>query len=177
MRPIAFFTRAVFTLRLSFSSILDQPAGRPNIAFVDQLVTITANIVNSVAMEDKVITIVFGSVGATLALIGIFFAYLQLRSSRRRATTLDEERVLTPALVAQEEPSTNPPAAVVQEKLVAGPPAVVRENPATNPPAAMVQDDPVTIPLAVAAQKEPAIIPPAAVAREEPVTNIPTAVV
>jgi hypothetical protein len=90
-------------------------------------------------MEDKVITIVFGSLGATLALVGILFAYLQLRGSRHRATTPDEERVSLPAAVVQEEPVNNPPAAVAQEKLIAGPQIVViQDEPITNPPAAVV---------------------------------------
>jgi hypothetical protein len=54
-------------------------------------------------MEDKVITIVFGSLGATLALVGILFAYLQLRRSRPAATP-DEERIVETAVVVQDEP-------------------------------------------------------------------------
>ena len=54
-------------------------------------------------MEDKVITIVFGSLGATLALVSILFAYLQLRGFRP-AIAPDEEQAVALAVVAQEEP-------------------------------------------------------------------------
>ena len=54
-------------------------------------------------MEDKVITIVFGSLGATLALISILFAYLQLRGFRP-AIASDEEQAVALAAVTQEEP-------------------------------------------------------------------------
>jgi hypothetical protein len=125
-------------------------------------------------MEDKIITIVFGSLGATLALVGILFAYLQLRGSRQRTTTPDEERVAPPAVIAQEHPAINPLAAVVQEKSVTSPPAAVaqdgsaasplammaREEPVTNPPAAVVQEGPVTSPPAVVLIEEPAASPP-----------------
>lgn len=74
-------------------------------------------------MEDKILTIVFGSLGATLALIGILFAYLQIRGSRHRATTPDEERVVPLPVVAQEDTNIGPPAVVV-----------VQEGPVTNSP-------------------------------------------
>jgi len=54
-------------------------------------------------MEDKVITIVFGSLGATLALISILFAYLQLQGFRP-AIAPDEEQVVPLAVVAHQEP-------------------------------------------------------------------------
>jgi hypothetical protein len=54
-------------------------------------------------MEDKVITIVFGSLGATLALISILFAYLQLRGFRP-AIAPDEEQAVALDVVPQEEP-------------------------------------------------------------------------
>ena len=57
-------------------------------------------------MEDKVITIVFGSLGATLALISILFAYLQLRGFRP-AIAPDEEQAVALAAVAREEPIVN----------------------------------------------------------------------
>lgn len=99
-------------------------------------------------MEDKVVTVVFGSLGATLALIGILFAYLQLRGSRHRATIPDEERVAPPAVMAREDPTTNLPA------------AVAREEPVTDPPAAVVQEGPVTSPPAVVLIKKPVANPP-----------------
>jgi len=112
-------------------------------------------------MEDKVVTVVFGSLGATLALVGILFAYLQLRGSRQRATTLDEERVAPPAVMAQEDPATNPPAAVVQDESATSPLAMMaRDEPVTNPPAAVVQGRPVTSPPAVVLIKEPVANPP-----------------
>jgi len=74
-------------------------------------------------MEEKVITIVFGSLGATLALISILFAYLQLRGFRP-AITPDEEQFVPLAVVDQENPVTSPPAAVVQEERVANSPYV-----------------------------------------------------
>jgi hypothetical protein len=62
-------------------------------------------------MEDKVVTIVFGSLGATLALVSILFAYLQLRGFRP-AIVPDEEQVVplaAVAAVAQEEPAVDQP--------------------------------------------------------------------
>ncbi|KAM0690992.1 hypothetical protein Q7P36_009762 [Cladosporium allicinum] len=56
-------------------------------------------------MEDKVITIVFGSLGATLALVSVLFAYLQLRGFRP-AIAPDEEQAVALAAVAREEPIT-----------------------------------------------------------------------
>jgi hypothetical protein len=86
-------------------------------------------------MEDKVITIVFGSLGATLALVSILFAYLQLRGFRP-AIAPDEEQSIPLARVPREESVISPPAVVaVQEELVTSPPAVMaQENPVTNPP-------------------------------------------
>jgi hypothetical protein len=72
-------------------------------------------------MEDKVITIVFGSLGATLALVSILFAYLQLRGFRP-AVAPDEEQVVPLDVVAHEEPIPNPPTATVQEEPVTNPP-------------------------------------------------------
>ena len=72
-------------------------------------------------MEDKVITIVFGSLGATLALISVLFAYLQLRGFRP-AIAPDEEQVVPLTVVAQEEPVTNTPAVVDEEGPVTNPP-------------------------------------------------------
>jgi len=74
-------------------------------------------------MEDKVITIVFGSLGATLALISVLFAYLQLRGFRP-ASTPDEEQAVSLAMMAQGNPIISPPAAVVQEERVANSPHV-----------------------------------------------------
>jgi hypothetical protein len=75
-------------------------------------------------MEDKVITIVFGSLGATLALISILFAYLQLRGFRPSIAP-DEEQAMALAVMAQEEPGTSPPALVAEEEPVASPSAAV----------------------------------------------------
>jgi hypothetical protein len=72
-------------------------------------------------MEDKVITIVFGSLGATLALVSILFAYLQLRGFRP-AVAPDEEQVVPLDVVAHGEPIPNPPTATVQEEPVTNPP-------------------------------------------------------
>lgn len=61
-------------------------------------------------MEDKILTIVFGSLGATLALVSVLFAYLQFRGSRSAAaatttgTNDEEEAVPTTAAVVQTEP-------------------------------------------------------------------------
>jgi hypothetical protein len=86
-------------------------------------------------MEDKIITIVFGSLGATLALVSILFTYLQLRGSRT-VVVPDEEQSIPLARVPREESVVSPPAVVaVQEELVTSPPAVMaQENPVTNPP-------------------------------------------
>jgi hypothetical protein len=73
-------------------------------------------------MEDKVITIVFGSLGASITLVGVLFAYLQLRGSRHYATAPDEERAVPPVAVVQEQPVTNPTAVMVQKKPVTNPP-------------------------------------------------------
>jgi hypothetical protein len=72
-------------------------------------------------MEDKVVTIVFGSLGATLALISILFAYLQLRGFRP-AIAPDEEQAVALAAVAQEDFVTDTPAVVVEEGPVINPP-------------------------------------------------------
>jgi hypothetical protein len=72
-------------------------------------------------MEDKAITIVFGSLGATLALVSVLFAYLQLRGFRP-AIAPDEEQVVPLDGVAQEEPVIGPPAVVVQQHPVTSPP-------------------------------------------------------
>jgi hypothetical protein len=72
-------------------------------------------------MEDKVITIVFGSLGATLALISILFAYIQLRGFRS-AIAPDEEQAVALAAVVQEGFVTDTPAVVVEEGTVTNPP-------------------------------------------------------
>ena len=72
-------------------------------------------------MEDKVITIVSGTLGATLALVSVLFAYLQLRGFRP-AIAPDEEQVVPLDVVAQDHPVTDTLAATAQE------------NPVTNPP-------------------------------------------
>jgi hypothetical protein len=74
-------------------------------------------------MEDKVITIVFGSLGATLALVSILFAYLQLRGFRP-AIAPDEEQAVALAAVLQEEPVPNPPTVIVQYEPPVNPPCV-----------------------------------------------------
>ena len=85
-------------------------------------------------MEDKVITVVFGSLGATLALVSILFAYLQLRGFRP-AIAPDEEQVMPLAVVAHEELVTSPPTVVVQEESVTCPSAVVvQDEPVVNSP-------------------------------------------
>lgn len=62
-------------------------------------------------MEDENLTIVFGSLGATLALVSALFAYLQFRGSRLAATRPndEEEAVPTTAAVVQTEPVINSP--------------------------------------------------------------------
>ena len=65
-------------------------------------------------MEDENLTIVFGSLGATLALVSVLFAYLQFRGSRFAAAAAtgpndEEEAVPTTAAVVQTEPIVNPP--------------------------------------------------------------------
>ena len=62
-------------------------------------------------MEDKTITIVFGSLGASIALVGVLFAYLQLRGPRQTTTPADMEQAMPPAVVVQ-EPTINPPCAL-----------------------------------------------------------------
>ena len=57
-------------------------------------------------MEDKVITIIFGSLSATLALVSILFAYLQLRGFRSTVGP-DEEQVVPLDVVAHAEPIPN----------------------------------------------------------------------
>jgi hypothetical protein len=57
-------------------------------------------------MEDKVIAIVFGTLDATLALVSILFAYLQLRGFRP-AIAPDEEPGVPLAVVAHAEPVPN----------------------------------------------------------------------
>ena len=74
-------------------------------------------------MEDKVITIVFGSLGATLALVSILFAYLQLRGFRP-AIAPDEEQAVALAAVLQEEPVPNQPTVIVQYEPPVNPPCV-----------------------------------------------------
>jgi hypothetical protein len=83
---------------------------------------LTLHLVDLTSMEDKVITIVFGSLSATLALVSILFAYLQLRGLRP-AIAPDEEQDVPLPIVAQEEPKPDPPAVVaVQEALVTNSP-------------------------------------------------------
>lgn len=72
-------------------------------------------------MEDKVITIVFGSLGATLALVSILFAYLQLQGFQP-AIAPDEEQAVPLDVVAQDDPVTDTP------------PVTAQDNPVTNPP-------------------------------------------
>jgi hypothetical protein len=114
-------------------------------------------------MEDEVITIVFGSLSAVLALVGISVTYLQLRGSRRHTATPDMEQALPPTVMVQEELDTDPPAAVVQE------------GPLTNLPAVMVQEEALANSSAAVVEEKPVTIPPSAVVREEPVTNPPYA--
>jgi hypothetical protein len=88
-------------------------------------------------MEDKTLTIVFGSLGATLALVSIAFAYLQLRGFQPAGISDDEEAMPSahPAGMAQQERATNPPAVVVQEEPVATLSAgVLQKKPVTTPP-------------------------------------------
>lgn len=51
-------------------------------------------------MKDKTLTIVFGSLGAMLALVSILFAYLQFRGSRLAATRPNDEEEAVPTTVA-----------------------------------------------------------------------------
>jgi hypothetical protein len=75
-------------------------------------------------MEDKTLTIVFGSLGATLALVSIAFAYLQLRGFQPAGISDDEEAMPSahPAGIAQQEPVATLSAGVLQKKPVTTPP-------------------------------------------------------
>jgi hypothetical protein len=73
--------------------------------------------IDQTTMEDKTLTIVFGCLGAMLALVSILVAYLQLRGFRP-VIVPDEEQAVALAAVLQGEPAANPPAAVVQEEHV-----------------------------------------------------------
>jgi len=59
-------------------------------------------------MEDKVINIIFGSLGIAIALISLLFAYIQYRRSRP-ATAADEEHHMLPIMVTHDEPVIDHP--------------------------------------------------------------------
>jgi hypothetical protein len=52
-------------------------------------------------MKDTTLTIVFGSIGAAIALVDILIAHLQLRGPPRAIS--DEEEVILLAMIADEE--------------------------------------------------------------------------
>lgn len=93
-----------FTLRLSFTPIYLSINQSIKKSPISQSTPNPTHPIDRTTMEDKTLTIVFGSLGATLALVSTLFAYLQFRGSRSAAATLDDEEAVRTNGMVQGEP-------------------------------------------------------------------------